>query len=477
MGGVCATDVPCRPREHDMTRAVALTSAVVVCALLTPRASLSQHGHIQLTLAADQVRYHLDGFGGNYCFGLDAPATLYTLDNLHIAWARTEMRLADWEPDNDNASPTDPDLDYYDDRDVSGSKLRREFLIGKRLQDMGIPFVASVWWLPEWLYAEPGKPRNTHRRRIDPDKWPELLECIGSYLLHAKSRYGVEPDLFSFNEPNIGVMVLLSAEEHRDAIKRIGAHLRSLGLKTKVLLADATGPRGTHTYALPTTRDPDAMQYVGAIGFHSWGGGEREHYAAWADLAQSLHLPLLVTELGVDPFAWKTGAFDTFDYALRELRMYQELLLYACPQATMQWQFTSDYAIVKEEKLADGRIQLLPTTRFHFIKHFCNLTPRGAAALPTTASHPDVLLTAFAAAQEGCRRYTLHIANFGERQEATISGIPADAAKFRAIQTGQYEGFRELQAVRAHERTIHLQLAARSLLTLTTMPAEGDQAR
>ena len=460
-----------------MTRIATLAWAVSCHVLLFSCTSLAQQGQVQLTLDADQMRYCLDGFGGNYCFGLDAPATGYTLDNLHIAWARTEMRLADWEPDNDNASPTDPNLDYFDDRDTPGSKLRREFLIAKRIQDMGIPYVASVWWLPEWLYVEPGKPRNTHRRRIHPDKWPELLECIGSYLLHAKSHYGVEPDLFSFNEANIGVMVLLSADEHRDAIKRIGAHLRSLGLKTKMLLADATGPRGTHTYALPTTRDPDAMQYVGAIGFHSWTGGKPEHYAAWADLARSLKLPLLVTELGVDPFAWKTGSFDSFDYALRELRMYQELLLYARPQGTMQWEFTSDYAIVREEKLADDRTRLIPTARFHFIKHFCNLTPHKADALTTTSAHPEVLFTAFTAMHEGRGRYTLHIANFGDERRAIISGLPAEAAQFRAIRTGQHEGFRELAAVPAHDRTIRLQLAARSLLTLTTMPAEGDQAR
>ena len=185
-------------------------------------------------------------------------------------------------------------------------------------------------------------------RRIAPDKWPELLESIGSYLQYAKRQYGVEPDLFSFNEANIGVDVLLTAEEHRDAIKRIGAHFERLGLRTKMLLADATGPRGTVRYALPAAADPAAVRYCGAVGFHSWGGGSPSDYAAWGDLAKRLGLPLLVTELGVDAAAWRNRAYDTYAYAVREMQMYQELLLYARPQGTMQWEFTSDYGIVDE---------------------------------------------------------------------------------------------------------------------------------
>ena len=72
-----------------MTRIATLAWAVSCCVLLTSCTSLAQHGQVRLTLDAEQVRYRLDGFGGNYCFGLDAPATGYTLDNLRIAWART----------------------------------------------------------------------------------------------------------------------------------------------------------------------------------------------------------------------------------------------------------------------------------------------------------------------------------------------------------------------------------------------------
>ncbi|MFQ6132118.1 MAG: hypothetical protein ACE5R4_08785 [Armatimonadota bacterium] len=424
-----------------------------------------------LTLDANRVRYRLDGFGGNYCFNIESPVTQYTLDNLPQGWARTEMTPGEWEPENDNQSPTETDWAYLESHDGPGSNLRREFLLAKQIQERGIPYCISIWHLPEWLYAEPGKGPSVHRRRVHPDKWPELLEALGSYLLYAKRQYGVEPDLFSFNEANIGVRVLFSAEEHREAIKSIGAHFQKLGLKTKMLLADATGPRGTHTYALPAANDPEAMRYVGAVGFHSWGGASPEQYQAWADLAERLKLPLLVTELGVDAGAWRTRAFDTFHYALREVGMYQEILLYARPQGTMQWEFTSDYGIVKVENV-EGRDELVPTVRFWFVKHFCGLTPLASEALGTTSDHPKVLFTAFRGTVGARQHYTLHIANLAAERHATLSGLPSELRSLRAVRTSETDSFRELPAVPVADGRASVDLAARSLLTLTTLPAE-----
>ncbi|MBM4040332.1 MAG: hypothetical protein FJ290_17635 [Planctomycetes bacterium] len=409
-----------------------------------------------LTLDASKARYRLDGFGGNYCFGIESPVSHYTLDNLRVAWARTEMTLSEWKPQNDNAPP--------EANDQPDTNLRREFLLTQEIQRKGIPYVISIWHLPEWLYTDPGKGPAAFGRRFAPERWPEVLECIGSYLLYAKKQYGVEPDLFSFNEPDGGVRVKFSAEEHRDAIKRIGAHFEKLGLKTRMLLADVCHARGTHTYALPAANDPEALRYVGGLSFHSWGGAKPEEYAAWSDLADKLKVPLLVAELGVDAWAWRGAAYNTFDYALREVRMYQELVLHARPRGTMQWEFTSDYGTVRVEK--DGT--LVPTVRFWFVKHFCNLTPPKADVLATSSDNPKVLLTAFRG--EG-PVYTLHIASFGAAREATIAGLPPEVKSLRAVQTSAADSFKELPAVPVEAGAARVQLAQQSLLTLTTMPA------
>jgi hypothetical protein len=242
----------------------------------------------RLTLDATKVRYKLHGFGGNYCFGIESPITRYTLANLRQGWARTEMTPYEWEPENDNADPGATNWEYLRSQDKPGSNLRREFELARQIQDQGLPYVISVWGMPMWVYDPPATSVRGGRRKIAADKWPEVLECLGSYLVHARDQYGVEPDLFCFNEANIGVDVWLTPEEHRDAIKLLGAHFATLGLKTKMLLADATGPRGTHTYAEAAANDPEAMQYVTAVAFHSWGGASPEEYAAWGDLAERL---------------------------------------------------------------------------------------------------------------------------------------------------------------------------------------------
>ena len=428
-----------------------------------------------LSLDAGKVRYRLDGFGGNYCFNIESPVTQYTLSNLNVAWARTEMTLREWEPQNDNEDPGQADWAYFEGRDRPDSNLRREFLLARQIQDKGIPYVISIWHLPAWLYADGGTQPASSRHTVDPAKWPELLECIGTYLQYAKRQYGVEPDLFSFNEANIGVYVLFTAQEHREALKRIGEHLKGLGLGTKMLLADATGPRGTHTYALPASEDPQAMGYVGAIGFHSWGGGTADDYRAWGDLAQRLKLPLLVTELGVDSGAWRSRAFDNYHYAVREMRMYQELLLHARPRGTMQWEFTADYSIVEQQSDADGKTLITPTARYHLVKHFCNLTPRGAEALTTSADNPKVLFTAFRGQVAGRVVYTLHVVNTGPGRQATIKGIPAGVDSLRAVRTGEREGFAQLGQVPVEGGTVRLQLAANSLVSLTTMPPAAPE--
>jgi hypothetical protein len=307
------------------------TRAVIVKGPMTPGTSATLTASLRLAnvpaapaparlvLDDSKPRYHFDGFGGNYCWNTRSPISAYTLDNLKLGWARVEMKL----------------LAFDRHREDPPAEVRGDLETMRRFQQMGVPYVISIWWLPERFYTDPyEKPRSAHFRLIKPEMWDELLDLLGGYLQFAKREYGAEPDLFSFNEANIGIYVGLTPETHVEAIKRIGAHFRKLGLKTRMLLGDATGPRDTHTFVLQAAMDPEALQYVGAVGFHSWGGGTPEQYRAWGDVAEWLHLPLLVTELGVDAAAYYTRSWDSYQYGLREARMTQELLMYARPQGT-----------------------------------------------------------------------------------------------------------------------------------------------
>lgn len=415
-----------------------------------------------LRIEPETVRYHFDGFGGNYCFQIESPVTAYTLDHLDSRWARTEMSMIEWEPDNDNASPWETAWEKYSARDKPGSRLRLELELMQKLQRKGIPYVASVWRLPEWLLGDRDtKGPNDQQRKIDPLLWDELLESLGSYLLYARDRYSVEPDLFSFNEPDLGVRILFSDQEHRDAIRRIGEHFASLGLKTKMLLGDVANPRGTDRYVLKAAEDPEALKYVGAISFHSWGGASQQQYEAWAELADRLQLPLLVAELGTDASGWRGRSFDSYWYGIEEIRLYQELLLHARPRGTMYWEFTADYSLVQ----INGA-EILPTGRFWLTKHLTNLTPPNSGALAVSSDHPKVLISAFR--REG--EYTVHVANTGAGRRAILTGLPNETGQWRVMLTTESEGYKELEPLNAEDGGLALDLPARSLLTLFVRP-------
>jgi O-glycosyl hydrolase len=388
--------------------------------------------------------YPFDGFGGNYRVYAETPVVDYTLDNLHLSWARFEFKAVTWDRDRTLASP--------------GPQLQSDFALMQRVQRMGVPWIISLWYLPERFYTDPNqKPFGTFGRQIAADRWPEFLDLLGTYLVYLKQHYGAEPDLFSFNESDLGVNVGFTAETHRDEIKRIGAYLAKLGLKTKMLLGDTANPRDSHKFVLAAAADPEAMRYVGAISVHSWGNGTPEQYGAWGDVAEWLNLPLLVAEAGVDPGAYKNKMFDSFSYGLKEARQFQELLRYARPQALIYWQFTDDYGLVRVG--TGGALE--PTGRFWLMKQFVNLTPPRSEAIGTSSDQPDVLLSGFLKGDS----VVVHILNTGADREASVSGLPGGS--WRTVTTTESSGYQE-GSMKGDEaggpRTIHL--PARSLTTL-----------
>lgn len=423
-----------------------------------------------LSINTSCKQYRFDGFGGNYCYHIESPVTQHTLNTLRVAWARTQMSLDEWEPKNDNDSPSDTNWDYLRMQAHSGSHLRHEMLLTQQIQKQKIPYSITIFRLPEWIYITQRNDRRVSKRRINPDKWPELLECIESYLVYGKKTYGIEPDLFSFNEPNSGAKVLFSAQEYCLAIKKIGSLLNKIGFKTKILLADVNGPRVNHyKYTLVSTNDTEAMRFVGAIGFHSWGGATTEQYKAWADLASQLNLPLLVAELGLDPSEWRCGFYESYAYSLQQLRMYQELLLYAKPQAMIYWQFSSgNNSMIKHKGKIKKADYLKPTSRFWFLKHFCNLTPKCAMSLETYSNNPDILITAFSGNENKDNVYTIHIANFGIASKSIISGFPDKILNLHAVLTSSTDDFKRLEPVIVNNGIAEVDLPSRSLITLTT---------
>ncbi len=415
----------------------------------------------KLRVEPQRKLYRLDGFGGNFCYGVDSPVTRHNVETIGMGWARVGVKLDQWEQQNDNDDPNEMNWAAYESRDKPGTQLRADFLMARKLAELKVPYIASAWRVPEFVTARPGQHWRVRKRVIPREKWPEALECVGSYLLYLKRAYDTEPEMFSFNESDIGCFVLMDAEEHRDWNKACGAYLARLGLKTKVLLADSA--KAKVAFAEPTIADPQALKHCAAVAFHTWHKGP-EVYRRWRKLADRIGLPLMTTEVGPDAMAWKNGSYRGLLYYINELRMYQEILLHARPRAVLEWEYTADYRMLEVEEGPDGRERLRPTPRYWMIRQFANLTPRPARGLATSSDHPKVLLTAFA--DEAGKALVLHIANCGAARRAELTGLPAGVKHLAATGVTWTAGRQKLTPVAVRGRAVALDLAEFSLLTL-----------
>ena len=132
----------------------------------------------RLALDPATARYRLLGLGGNYCFNLESPVTRYTLDNLKVAFARTEMSLVQWAPEEDRLAPGLAGWRKLAAGDAPGSRLRLEFEIMGELSRKKIPYITTIWYLPAWAYTKPpnaGKHEQSYCARQVAPSAPEHL--------------------------------------------------------------------------------------------------------------------------------------------------------------------------------------------------------------------------------------------------------------------------------------------------------------
>jgi hypothetical protein len=425
--------------------------------------TMSDNNTVYVTIDPCTTVYRFDGWGGAFCFNIESAQTQYNIDTLNPSWARTEMTITEWEPANDNNNPNDINWAYLEGHVTPGSNLQREFLLAKQLQDRKIPYLISIWYLPSWMQPTPAT-------AIAPEMWPEVVESICSYLEYARDHYGVEPNYLSFNEPSIGVYVLFSPEQHRDAIKLLGDAFKTRGLKTKMILAEAASPTVSTSYAQPTLNDPCAVQYVGVVSIHSWPWGDYASWAAgvsaWSDVADSIGVPLVVGEAGSDAGAYHTPwIFPMFDYAIQDLRNFIGLLHYGRPRGVMHWEYTNDYPLVDMTHLNP-----VPDNRYYYIKQIQD-TSSDSNAVTVTCDNNDVMVVAFKGVSAGKTRWTIHLANFGKARRVTISGLPQELTTVGIIRTTETEQFRWLGDVPVINGSVTIELARLSFTTVTATEA------
>ncbi len=399
-----------------------------------------------------------DGMGGN--FRLQSPVDpqfiAYNLGHLRAAWGRVALPLNLWQPDVNTDPVQAADAGKLD------TNVAAAMAMARTLAQKNIPFVASLWFAPDWAveggqggYLVEGKP-------INPQQWDNVSKSIGSYLQYMKEHYGAEADLFSFNESDLGINVLQTPEQHDETIKRLGAYFASIGLKTKMLLGDTGNPGGT-AFIDVAAADPAAAKYIGAVSFHSWNGGTHEQYLHFSDTARRLNMPLLVCEGGLDPqaYRYRNTLLEPW-YGLNEIAQYVDICRVAQPLSILQWQFTSDYSILTGG--FNGQ-PLGPAQRFWQIKQL-GMTAPGAKALPVDCDNTNVTVCAF----DDHGACAVHLVNNGPARTATITGLPPGAKEVRVFVTDAHRGMQQTNNVPIVQGKIQLPLDAMSFTTLNAAP-------
>lgn len=369
-----------------------------------------------ITIDPKSTVSEFDGFGGNFVYAINDPTTQLSLDSLKLTWARIGIEAAKWEPTNDNDDPQITHLPAIASHDLPGSPLRERFELDQRLYKLaGGRVIASLWYPPEWLFAEPAAERN-QPGTIPRERWDELAESIVSYLTHLKTDYGVEPALFSFNESDIGIYVLLSGDEMREMTKLLGKRLAHARLRTKILLGDSADLKTGLEQITPTLNDPDAMKFVGALAYHPWAG-QNEQWSAWSDAAQKHGLMLMATEMGADATAWQDGSYNSPLATVRLAKKYVQQLRDAKTQVLLEWEWTGDYPMAET---VDGKPTL--TNRGRFLQQLTQTTPTQASVVEVKCANDSI--TAAVVFADDQTSAAIHLLNHGGDRTIHVRGIP-----------------------------------------------------
>lgn len=375
---------------------------------------------VYLKIDPGQPGRRFDGIGGN--FRLQFPETdpqviQWCLDSLNVTWSRIGMWWSDWHPEE----AIDPVAQARAGKLIP--KVYEQMEMAAELSKRGLPVIVSAWFAPKWASLEGIARPGTYGEQLNPAKWEAIVESITKYLLFLKTDYGVEAVMFSFNEPEIGVRVVQSPYEHITFIKMLGSSFARHGLCTKLLLGDTSnGTPFALSFIDAGVADQSAHQYIGALGFHTWGGMENENLLRWKAAAMQLQVPLLVTESGPDSEAHRNPDLflDRF-YQQQEIDLYIRLCAVCQPQSIMQWQLTADYSVLSGGGVYGNHWPLQTTQRYYNLKQL-GLTSEGSFAIPATTGGKNITAAAFG--DKVNQRYAVHIVNNGAGRTITVDGIP-----------------------------------------------------
>lgn len=375
------------------------------------------------------------GLGGNFRIQNlknDPKVIDYCLENLDVRMGRAELPWQLWHP-VDSVNPLEAAR-----RGELHPRVKAAMEMAQRLYQKKMPVLLAAWYPPQWaavgvVNREPRHPDGTYGNPLREDRMEAIYASLAGYIQYLKEAYGVEVDLFSFNEADLGINVRQTAQEHADFIKGFGAYLKSKGMATKLLLGDTADANG-FAFVNVALDDPATWDYIGAVSFHSWRGWEKETLLEWYEAADRLNVPLIVGEGSIDAAAWRyPHIFEEMHYALEEIKLYVRMLAICQPQAILQWQLTADYSPLSGGGIfGNDRIPLQPTQRFWNLKQLAQ-TPKNLHILPLTCSSDDLYVAALGDQKQ--KNYAFHLVNEGPAREVILTGLPEKVKRLQVYVT------------------------------------------
>lgn len=443
-------------REEDGNKVIYMT--------LMPTLKKGAKAEWSAVMKVDGVRHHetaeicidplkpgreFAGFGGNFRIQnvqKDPMVIDYCLKNMRVAYGRVEMPWAQW-----------------DEHGKDADHIKRSAEMARKLKEIGMPVIVSCWFPPRWAGNMTTRSDGTSRAfSLKQEEKTRIYESLASYLEFLKTDYGVEADFFSFNESDLGINVVFTAEEHRDFIKEFGQYLADRNLKTLMLLGDNSDAT-TFDFIVPALNDPEARRYIGAISFHSWRGCDDVTLEKWAAASRQINVPLIVGEGSTDAAAHQyAGIFNETTFALYEINLYVRICDICQPLSILQWQLTSDYSILWGDGIYGSEGPLRPTQRYYNLLQL-SMTPENAFAIPSECKKDNINVASFVKPSTG--ESAVHIVNNAASCEAVISGFPASTTEVTVYVTDTHRNA-EAQLLPVKEGKAIVNMPAESFVTL-----------
>ena len=405
------------------------------------------------------------GIGGNFRLQNDELDTIvinYCLNNLDVRYARIELPWRSWQP-VENSDPLEAA-----GKNRIGENVRHAMELAQKLYQRHIPIILSAWSPPEWAIEGQFNFRNENGvfgNPLNPKKIRSIVKSLADYFIYLKQAYGVEPDLFSFNESDLGINIRMTGQEHADFIKKFGEYLASNNLSTKMLLGD-NSDANTIDFIEPALQDPGTHKYIGAISFHSWRGCDNWTLSNWRDASRESNLPLIVAEGGIDAQAYSSpDILKEPSFAQEEVDVYVRACNVANVSTILQWQLTTDYSLLTGRGIYNTEGDLQPTQRFWNLKQF-SLIPPGSFILPAKCDQDEISCAAFG--DIAGDTYVIQIVNNGASRVASLDGFPDSIKELHVYVTDKLRGMEEMKHVRVADGKAKLTLEPFAFITVVT---------